>query len=344
MSEDMIDADMTATLAEMRHVGPFLSPGWREHLSTGGGLAGIGYSLPGIPYRPLAPPSDDGAPPLERARRRLAEHGASLAVLNPGTAPGLSGVANIVMAAEIARATNDWLADTILVEDERLYGSILVTARDGELAAAEVRRCGVHPGMAQIVLAYPPGLLGDRALLPLFEAAEELGLPISLQSGGALAGVNRGPAAAGHPSTLFEYQIDSAYGAIPHLTSMLCEGVFERFPGLRLVLSGFGIGWLPSLLWRLDAAFADGVGLPKTLTRLPSELVAEHVRCTTLGLERPGDPATLGELPAIDAGGLLLYASGPSAESPGRCVAPFGEHARSAVLCGNARGVLRLRR
>ena len=33
---------------------------------------------------------------------------------------------------------------------------------------------------------------------------------------------------------------------------MIGQGVFDRFPNVRLVLEGFGIAWLPSLLWSMD--------------------------------------------------------------------------------------------
>ncbi len=310
----IIDAAFVVQRAEVATIAEHLAPDWREHLTTGGGLAGTGYSLPSIPYRTRSSLPSDPIEARTRSRRLLDRRGAAAAVLDPGTSGRLSGVGNAVMAAEIARATNDWMRERWLAEDERLRGSILVGPRDGELAAPEVRRIGGDQRMACVVVGHPPVLLGDRSLFPLFEAATELDLPIRLQSGGAFAGSNPGPAPVGHPTSLFEYRLHSAYGAISHLLSVICEGVCERFPGLRLVFSGFGVAWLPSLLWRLDQEYASaGPELPSHLTRTPSDVVREHVGFTTWGLERPPRPPALSELLASVAGeDLLLYASGES--------------------------------
>jgi predicted TIM-barrel fold metal-dependent hydrolase len=41
------------------------------------------------------------------------------------------------------------------------------------------------------------------------------------------------------------------------LMSMIYSGVLERFPRIRLILGESGIGWIPYVLWRMDAEWED---------------------------------------------------------------------------------------
>jgi predicted TIM-barrel fold metal-dependent hydrolase len=41
------------------------------------------------------------------------------------------------------------------------------------------------------------------------------------------------------------------------LTSMIFGGVLERYPRIRVVLGEAGIGWIPYVLWRMDAEWED---------------------------------------------------------------------------------------
>jgi len=336
----VIDAHLIVARPGLDALAEFLPAGWREHMLIGGGLAGRGYQFPAAPYRPPARALPDADPAV--LLPRLGPDG--LAAVDAGLAPALSGIPNQVMAAELARAANDWLA-VRLAGQERLRRALVVAPRDAELAAAEIRRGGADASVAMVVLAHPPALLGDRSLRPLFAAAAELDLPVCLHAGGAFAGSNPGPAPVGHPSTYDEYVVAGSFGAIPHVISALAEGLFERFPTLRLLLSGFGVGWLPSLLWRMDARVGVDPGRqPWRADRRPSEVAAEHLRFTTWAVERPAEPGALEALlRAVSAERSLLWASGDAPEEAAGVLEALAADLRQPVGHDNADATLRPR-
>jgi predicted TIM-barrel fold metal-dependent hydrolase len=64
----------------------------------------------------------------------------------------------------------------------------------------------------------------------------------------------------------------------------LMSGTLERFPGLNVILSEGGAGWVPYVLERAEKAFHDGrmkhnpdIGQTATATTPPSELFAQHM-------------------------------------------------------------------
>jgi predicted TIM-barrel fold metal-dependent hydrolase len=310
----LIDVDFWPRKVTARDLAPFLDEAWRTWLRLDEGLPRQAlpesqYFVPGPELAEAAAAED----PLAHARARLDAEGLDLAIVNPGGASSVSGYANAALAAEMARAVNEWTVATWLDADERFRGSIVVSPRDPQRAAAEIRRAGADRRMAQVLLSYPQRPLGSRTLDPIYEAACELGVPVLLEAGGAYSGSNRGLTAIGNPATVFETLVGWEHGGQPHLLSAVTQGLFDRFAGLRLVLSGFGVAWLPSLVWRLDREYRlRRVPPPASLQRLPSELVADHVRFTTAVLELPEAPEQLTALLAPLGGDrLLVHGSGP---------------------------------
>jgi uncharacterized protein len=92
--------------------------------------------------------------------------------------------------------------------------------------------------------------------------------------------------------------------------SFIYEGVFERFPNLKMVLIEGGFAWLPPLTWRLDAHWKRLRRDVPHIKRLPSETVRDHIWLTTQPVEEPHRPEQFLEL--LEQGNLydrLMFAT-----------------------------------
>ena len=74
---------------------------------------------------------------------------------------------------------------------------------------------------------------------------------------------------------------------------MVVEGIFERFPALRVIMIECGFAWMPSLAWRLDATWKRLKDEVPHLKRSPSEVMREHVFVSTQPIEEPERPEHL---------------------------------------------------
>jgi len=133
-------------------------------------------------------------------------------------------------------------------------------------------------------------------------------LVVSLQYGGFSGNA---PTPVGWPTYAIEEYVGMATVAQSQLMSIVAEGVFDRFPTLRLAVLDSGFTWLPAFMWRFDK---DWKGIRREVPwvrRPPSEYVREHVRFTTAPLDAPPDPDA-GLAFVLDEGWaeeLLLFAS-----------------------------------
>jgi uncharacterized protein len=74
------------------------------------------------------------------------------------------------------------------------------------------------------------------------------------------------------------------------------EGVFERFPKLKVVLIEGGFAWMPALCWRMDKHWERMRAETPQLKRPPSDYVRAQCWFTTQPIEEPDDPAHLAEV------------------------------------------------
>jgi hypothetical protein len=214
------------------------------------------------------------------------------AVLNPLL--GIGEMLNLDLATVMARAANDWLAAEWLDRDARLRASIVIPFEDGPAAAAEIDRVAGDGRFVQVlVLSRTIEPLGRRRYWPIYEACQRHGLPLGIHNGG-WGGHPITP--CGFPSYYIEDSAAMAYAFSAQLTSLICEGVLTRFPGLRVVLIEGGFAWLPPLMWRLDRAIAKLAAEAPQLDRPPSELIRDRVWLSTQPMEEPERPSQFPEI------------------------------------------------
>jgi predicted TIM-barrel fold metal-dependent hydrolase len=317
----VVDADIHQSWTSPEAILPFLSAAWREYV-TGPGRAGLismhprGFENPHGFDREDTFPAEGGPPgsSYELLRTQLLEpYNVAHGVLTHGSGLYSSGLSNPYFAAEVARACNDWTIDEWLSRDERLIGCILAANQLPDLAAAEIRRAAKrHPRMRQVILA-GNGLgkaFGHPLYDPIYEAASELGLPITIHAGGGGMGGTNPPLAGGRINFYIEYHTLLIESMATHLVSFISQGIFEKFPDLKLILMEGGVAWIPALLWRFDSNYKRLRSETPWVKKLPSEYFHEHVRVTTQPLEISPDPEQMVKLlDYFGAEDILLFAT-----------------------------------
>jgi aminocarboxymuconate-semialdehyde decarboxylase len=153
-------------------------------------------------------------------------------------------------AAEFARMQNDHIAEVVARHPTRFYGAGTVPLQDPDLALKELERVRRDLGLHAIELgtnvAGRP--LTDERLMPVFQVAERLGIPVFVHPVGPAIGTERAPAP--HYGTSIGYPLDTAVA----IYGLVSSGAVARFPHLRVCWAHAG-GAFPFLLPRLEHAW-----------------------------------------------------------------------------------------
>ena len=314
----MIDCDVHNDWATAEVLRPYIDPAFRDYFERGE-LPGVKGAFPHA-HRPWLHPEDfrrsDIQPQTQEEHYTLMKENLldrypiEIAILTGEEALEVSTLANPYYASALARAYNDWLIDYWLPLDSRFKGSLIVAPQDPAGAAAEIRRLGDHPDIVQVFISsgtYRP--IGDTFYHPIWEAAAEVDIPLTIHLGGQ-GGINYNPVACGPVTYYWELHALLLQPGMTHVASAIVNGVFEKWPTMKMVVVECGVAWLPSILWRMDANYKALRKETPWLKRLPSEYARDHIRMSTQPLEQPKNIEHLwSALEAIDGKNTLMFAS-----------------------------------
>jgi 2,3-dihydroxybenzoate decarboxylase len=257
---------MTNKIALEEH---FMCPGFEGYWKTT-----VGDIAPAILGDIVSRLSDFGAMRLEA----MDKAGIGRAVLALA-GPGVQVERDIPTACRAARDCNDFLAREIAKRPDRYAGFGHVALQDAAAAANELERCVRELNFCGVMVnGHTNGMYLDHpSLAPFWERAQALGAVVYLHPADP---VTPAPVLESYPllrRATWEWTFETG----SHALRLILAGIFDRFPGARLMLGHLG-ETLPFLLWRLDSRAVKlyGLKLPKT----PSQYIKDNVVITTSGM------------------------------------------------------------
>ena len=172
-------------------------------------------------------------------------------VLYPTTALAYGKIVSQDWAIAVTRAYNDWLHHTYLARSPRFGGMGLIPMQEPAAAVDELRRVVEELGMHGAMLPSMglPNHLGAKEYWPIYQEAERLGCSLAIH-GGCHSGMGfdhlnvYAPIhAMGHPM-----------GIMIGLAGIVFNGIFDRFPNIRIAFLEGGVAWFLMAMERFDSS------------------------------------------------------------------------------------------
>jgi hypothetical protein len=164
-------------------------------------------------------------------------------------------------AVSLCRSYNDYVAFCYHQQDPRIHPIALIPMQDPKAAALELRRAVKELGLAGAMLPSTglPLHLGHEYYWPVYQEAADLGCVLGVH-GGSNRGIGLDTFNALTPSHMLHHPVPLMYAFV----SFVYDGVFDRFPDLRVAFLEGGCAWVALLLDRAEreAEFGDSPRRP----------------------------------------------------------------------------------
>ncbi len=272
--------------------------------------------------------------------------GIDLQVLSHG-APATQRMEGDV-AIQVAKRANDRLFEAVRQHPGRFEAFAVLPSNEPKAAADELERAVTKlnfKGAMLHGLSYGennPGLfLDDKRFWPIYERAQKLDVPIYLHP----AVPHKAVVEAYYKDYLKEFPglLTAAWGFTVETATqgirMVLSGVFDAYPGLKMILGHLGES-LPFSLWRIDMALQRPGNAPTPFR----DTFRNHFWITTSG--NFSTPALLCCVMEMGADRILFSVDYPFVPNPPGVkwmdTVPLGPEDRAKILHGNATRLLKL--
>jgi 2,3-dihydroxybenzoate decarboxylase len=183
------------------------------------------------------------------------EFGVEMMILSLN-APAVQAIPDTQRAIEVARRSNDFLAEEVAKRPGRFAALAALPMQDPEAAARELERSvndlgfrgALVNGFSQIGDDNSAVYLDLEQYWPFWEVVEKLGVPFYLHPRDPLPSMAQ--IYDGHPWLLGPTWAFGQETAV-HALRLMCSGLFDAYPKLKIILGHMGEG-IPYSLWRID--------------------------------------------------------------------------------------------
>jgi aminocarboxymuconate-semialdehyde decarboxylase len=250
--------------------------------------------------------------------------------------------ADRALARDLIQLQNEKIAAAVAAHPDRFVGMATVALQHPDLAADQLDNAVKKLGLrgAAIGGSVEGQELSDRKFDPFWAKAEQLGVLLFMHPQNAQGTTSNmrlnGKGGLGN-------RIGNPLETTVFLSHLIFEGVFDRFPGLRICGAHAG-GYLPSYSGRSDAVCDQSTGEDcRALKKKPSEYFKKEIMIDTMIFHQEG----LRHLVAEVGVGQMVYGTDYPFDWPVGIDfvlnAPFLSNAdKEAILGGNAMKVLRI--
>ena len=183
--------------------------------------------------------------------------GIDVSIIYPTVAMGLYSVPDSGLVTSSCRTYNDWVGEFCSAVPKRLKGIAMLNIDDVGVGVNELERCANMGLVGAFIPVSPPEErpYDQPEYEPLWAAAQDLGMPLSLHIGTARVALAQ--EYTGFHTLSATYISNRDHWVRMSLAYMIFSGVFERYPKLQVGSVEHELSWVPHFLDRIDNVYTQ---------------------------------------------------------------------------------------